>query len=114
MSISVYPRATEKAFGLSAQNVYVFDAPLSANRQEIAAAVSEQFGVRVVSIKTLVQNGKAVRFSQGRRRNPGSTVRSDRKKAYVTLAEGDKIALFDEQAAPAAEPAKKSAKKEAK
>ena len=94
--ISVTPRATEKAYRLvTGQNTYVFDVPTNANKNEIVAAVEEQFeGTKVKSIKTVVQNGKAVRFSRGKNRYPGHTVRSNTKKAYVTLSEG-KIKVFD-------------------
>ena len=93
--ISVTPRATEKAYRLSAQNTYVFNVPLEANQNEIKAAVEAQFDVKVTGIKTLVQNGKAVRFSRGKNRYPGTTTRKDSKKAYVTLAEGNSIQVFD-------------------
>lgn len=96
--ISVTPRATEKAYAQSQNNVYVFNVPLTANKQEIAAAVETQFEVKVTGIKTLVQNGKAVRFSRGKNRNPGTTTRKDSKKAYVTLAEGDSIQVFEQPA----------------
>jgi len=108
----VTPRATEKAYRLvTGQNTYVFNVPLSANKNEIKAAVeAENKGVKVASIKTVVQNGKAVRFSRGKNRNPGSTTRQNSKKAYVTLSEG-KIKVFDTE-----EPKedKKAAKKEEK
>lgn len=95
--ISVIPRATEKAYAQSLSgNVYVFNVPLTANKQEIAAAVEAQFEVKVERIKTLVQNGKAVRFSRGKNRYPGTTTRKDSKKAYVTLAAGDSIQVFDQ------------------
>ena len=93
--ISVFPRATEKAYGQSKNNIYVFDAPLTANKQEIVAAVEEQFEVKVTNIKTLVQTGKAIRFSRGKNRVPGKTTRKDAKKAYITLADGDSIKVFD-------------------
>lgn len=95
--ISVIPRATEKAYMLGAKNVYAFNVPLDANKQEIASAVESQFEVKVTNVKTLVQNGKAVRFSRGKNRYPGKTTRKDTKKAYVTLAEGNSIQVFDAQ-----------------
>lgn len=95
MSILVTPRATEKAYGLTAKNVYVFDVPMTANKQEIAAAIKEQFNVEPVAVKVLIQNGKAVRFSRGKNRYPGTTSRQDKKKAYVTLKSGDSIQVFD-------------------
>jgi large subunit ribosomal protein L23 len=87
-TISVFPRSTEKAYGLSKSNVYVFEVPLDANKQQITEAVQSQFGVKVVGIKTLVQNGKAVRANRGKRARPGIAYRTNTKKAYVTLAKG--------------------------
>lgn len=94
--INVTPRATEKAYRLiTGQNTYVFNVPLNVNKQEIAAAVEAQFeGTKVSSVSTAVQAGKAVRFSRGKGRYPGSTNRRDSKKAYVTLSEGS-IKVFD-------------------
>ena len=103
-AISVIPRATEKAYAQSQNNVYVFNVPLTSNKQEIASAVETQFNVKVTNVKTLVQSGKAVRFSRGKNRYPGTTTRKDSKKAYVTLAEGDSIQVFEQ---PAAEEEKK-------
>ena len=102
--ILVTPRVSEKAYTQSQNNVYVFNVPLTANKQQIAEAVEAQFEVKVVNVKTLVQSGKAVRFSRGKNRYPGTTTRKDSKKAYVTLAEGDSIQVFD---TPAAEEEKK-------
>ena len=92
----IISRATEKAYAQSlATNTYVFSVPLDANKQQIIDAVQTQFDVKVTNIKTLVQNGKAVRYSRGKNRYPGTTNRKDSKKAYVTLAEGDSIQVFD-------------------
>lgn len=96
--IFITPRATEKAYGQSQKNVYVFNVPLKSNKQQIAAAVEAQFEVTVTNVKTLVQSGKAVRFSRGKNRYPGKTTRKDSKKAYVTLAEGSSIQVFNEPA----------------
>jgi len=96
--ISVIPRATEKAYAQSQKNVYVFNVPLNANKQQIVAAVEAQFEVKVTNIKTLVQSGKSIRFNRGKNRYPGTTTRKDTKKAYVTLAEGSSIQVFDQPA----------------
>ena len=95
--IQIIPVMSEKAYGKSLSNVYVFRVPLDFNKNEIKAAVEAQFDVNVVNIKTLVQNGKAVRFSRGKRSYPGTTHRKDTKKAYVTLKDGDSIKVFDVQ-----------------
>lgn len=95
-TLSITPRPTEKAYGLVGSNTYVFAVPLRANKQQIADAVAEQYDVDVTGVKTLVQSGKAVRYSRGKGRYPGTTTRKDSKKAYVTLAEGSKIQVFEE------------------
>ncbi len=94
-TFNVIPRTTEKAYGQSLKNVYVFDVPVSANKKEIADAVAKQFDVKVTNVATTVQSGKAVRFSRGKNRYPGTTHRQDTKKAYVTLAAGNSIKVFD-------------------
>lgn len=114
-TIIVTPRATEKAYRLvTTQNTYVFDVPLNANKNEIKAAVEAQFeGTKVASIKTVVQNGKAIRFSRGKNRYPGTTTRTDSKKAYVTLSEG-KIKVFEQEEVKETKADKKAKKEEKK
>lgn len=96
--VLVTPRVSEKAYRLvSSQSTYVFDVPMSANKNEIKAAVESQFdGTKVAKVTTLVQKGKAVRYSRGKNRYPGTTHRQDSKKAYVVLSEG-KIKVFEEE-----------------
>lgn len=109
--INIFPRTTEKAYGMSKNNVYVFDAPINANKNEITAAVEAQYGVKVSGIKTLVQDGKAKRFSRGKRSQPVAVTMRDLKKAYVTLAEGHSIKVFEEVTeAPVAKETKKEKK----
>ncbi len=97
--VHVSPRVSEKAYGLTAeQNIYVFDVPMTANRQQIKAAIESKYEVTVTGIRTLVQSGKAVRYSRGKNRYPGTTNRKDTKKAYVNLKDGDSIQVFEEPA----------------
>lgn len=100
MNLIITPRATEKAYGQSARNIYVFNVPLTANKQQIADAVSKEYGVTVKNVATAVQAGKAVRFARGKNRYPGTTNRKDSKKAYVTLAEGSSIQIFEQPEQP--------------
>jgi large subunit ribosomal protein L23 len=97
-TILVTPVTTEKAYGQSQKNIYVFNVPVKANKNEILAAIEAQYGVKISAIKTLIQSGKAVRFSRGKNRIPGKTTRSDSKKAYVTLATGSSLAIFEQPA----------------
>jgi large subunit ribosomal protein L23 len=81
------PLITEKATLLSEKGQIVFRVAIDATKPEIKAAVEGLFGVKVNSVNTLVQKGKTKRF-KGR---PG--VRSDVKKAIVSLADGQTIDL---------------------
>ena len=81
------PIVTEKATIVSERGQFVFRVALDAKKPEIKAAVEGLFGVKVLAVNTLVNKGKNKRF----RGRPG--VRSDVKKAYVTLAEGQSIDL---------------------
>ena len=79
------PVITEKATMGSEFNQVTFKVPLNASKPEIKAAVEGVFGVKVSAVNTLIQKGKVKRF-RGR-----VGVRSDVKKAVVTLAEGHSI-----------------------
>ena len=81
------PVVTEKATLLSERGQMVFRVAIDATKPEIKAAVEGLFGVKVLAVNTLVTKGKTKRF----RGRPG--VRSDVKKAYVRLAEGQSIDL---------------------
>jgi large subunit ribosomal protein L23 len=96
------PRVSEKAYAKSQDNVYVFKVDKAANKNVISAAVEAQFGVTVMSIKTLVQKGKAKRtIRKGGR--PVAGRESDFKKAYITLKDGDSIPVFNAEESTSAE-----------
>jgi len=99
--ILVTPVTTEKAYGQSQKNIYVFNVPTTANKQQVKDAIETQYGVTIVAIKTLVQSGKAVRFSRGKNKYPGKTKRTDSKKAYVTLAADSSLNIFEQEEVPA-------------
>jgi large subunit ribosomal protein L23 len=79
------PVITEKATMGSEYRQVTFKVPLDASKPEIKAAVEGIFGVKVQAVNTLIAKGKVKRF-RGR-----IGVRSDVKKAIVTLAEGHSI-----------------------
>ena len=81
------PVITEKSTLLNERNQVVLRVAMTASKPEIKAAVESLFKVKVAGVNTLVVKGKTKRF-KGR---PG--VRSDVKKAYVQLAEGQSIDL---------------------
>ena len=79
------PVITEKSMMSSESGKVVFMVPLSATKDEVKAAVEAIFNVKVNKVNTVKQAGKVKRFKgyEG--------VRSDYKKALVTLAEGQNI-----------------------
>jgi large subunit ribosomal protein L23 len=79
------PLITEKGTLISQHNQVVFRVPVKATKPEIKKAVEALFKVTVTGVNTLVTKGKVKRF----RGRPGR--RSDVKKAFVTLAEGQSI-----------------------
>ncbi len=79
------PVITEKATMASEQGAVVFQVAMDATKPQIKEAVEAVFGVKVKAVNTTVTKGKTKRF----RGRPGE--RSDRKKAYVTLEEGNTI-----------------------
>lgn len=92
----IRPRLSEKSYAVAQANqTYVFDVPASANKQQIAKAVADQYKVGVVGINTLNRIGKTKR-SLRRRAQPVTGQEKTTKLAYVTLKDGDKIPVFEE------------------
>jgi len=89
--ILLKPLITEKATKAKEEsNQVLFYVAPSANKIEIKAAVEEAFNVKVAEVN-VVRRRPLKRTRQGR-----VTGRiAGYKKAYVTLAEGDKIELFE-------------------
>ena len=108
------PRLSEKTYGLSlAGNVYTFEVPTDANKHSVARAVASQFGVTVTDVTILNVKGKTKRTVRKGGR-PVNGQRSDMKKAYVTLKEGDKLPFFEVEEEADKKAEKKTAKKETK
>jgi len=89
--VIVRPVVSEKSYGLLDTNVYTFLVHPDATKPEIHDAVQQIFNVKVVKVNTLNRPGKRKR----NRRMPTYGKRSDTKRAMVTLAEGDRIELFE-------------------
>lgn len=82
------PIVTEKSMGMTNEGRYTFEVRKSATKQEIAEAVAEAFKVDVVDVNVIAVRGKARRLG----RRIGRT--SDRKKAVVTVAAGQRIERY--------------------
>ncbi len=95
MQMTLKPRLSEKTYGLSlVNNTYTFEVPGDATKHTVARAVTAQFNVAVTEVNIVNVKGKAKRTVRKGGR-PTNGKRSDVKKAYVTLAEGQSLPLFD-------------------
>lgn len=88
--VIIEPIVSEKSYALLDQGVYTFRVHPDASKPEIADAVRSIFDVEVVKVNTLNRAGKRKR----NRRSPTMGQRANTKRAYVTLAPGDTIELF--------------------
>ncbi len=89
------PIITERSTALKeASNKFVFEVDPRANKREIKLAVEKLFNVTVKDVKTSIIRGKTKTTFMRAGRFSGK--RPDRKKAIVTLAQGDNIDIFDQ------------------
>ncbi len=87
--ILVRPVSTEKASRLQALGKYEFIVAKGANKNEVAQAVRDLYGVKPVSVRMISGKGKFVRFG----RFTGKE--KDFKKALVTLKAGDSLTVTE-------------------
>jgi large subunit ribosomal protein L23 len=88
------PVITEKSAMLKeTSNRYVFRVDVSANKTQIKKAVERMFDVTVKDVRTAVYRGKHTTVMNRAGRFSG--VKTNWKKAFVTLADGDSIDMFD-------------------
>ncbi len=86
MNVLLEPHVSEKATQAAEKaNQVVFKVRRDATKGEVREAVEHLFEVKVVDVQVVNVKGKAKRFGALRGR------RSDWKKAYVRLAEGQDI-----------------------
>jgi len=85
------PIITEKGLGVKeTQHTVVFEVAKDATKTEIKEAVQRVFKVKVDHMRTAIFHGKF------RRRGRAEGFRSDWKKAYVRLKEGEKMIEYAE------------------
>lgn len=90
--IIIRPIVSEASFDKMEQNKYTFEVAKDANKYQIKDAIQEIFNVHVVRVNTLIVKPKTkrVRYVAGKTRSW--------KKAVITLAEGETIEVFGNQA----------------
>jgi large subunit ribosomal protein L23 len=93
--IILKPVITERSNAMKeTENRFVFEVHPKANKREIKLAVEKLFGVTVKDVRTAVMRGKPKKTMMKGGRFEGK--RPDRKKAFVTVAEGQNIDIFDQ------------------
>jgi large subunit ribosomal protein L23 len=89
-NIILKPIMSEKASKLTEKrNVYCFQVGIKANKNQVRAAIESFYNVKVEAINTSITPGKVVRTSKGVKKSPKW------KKAYVVIAQDQKIKLFE-------------------
>ena len=88
INVLIAPHVSEKSARIAEQgNQYVFRVRTDATKPEIRAAVEFMFEVKVDTVRVVNVAGKSKKFGRSLGR------RSDWKKAYVRLAEGQAIEM---------------------
>jgi large subunit ribosomal protein L23 len=89
--VIVRPIVTEKGHSKKeGENTLCFEVTPDANKTQIRQAVQHLFKVKVVDVRTVNNVGKL------RRRGRFAGYRSDWKKAYVRVRQGDKLPAYSE------------------
>jgi large subunit ribosomal protein L23 len=88
-SVLFRPLVTEKVSNLSAENKYVFEVAITANKIEVAKAIEEVYGIKPVKVNVVKMIGKNTRYGRvaGKKKNW--------KKAIVSLPEGKTIKVYE-------------------
>jgi len=88
--VIIEPVVSEKAYdSIDSLNAYTFIVDRRANKTEIRQAVEEIFEVKVRKVNTINRRGKKRRYGYKVGKRP------DSKRAVVTLADGNKIDIFE-------------------
>jgi large subunit ribosomal protein L23 len=89
--VIIRPVVSEKSYSLLDTNVYTFLVHPEASKPEIHDAIEAIFGKKVLKVNTANRKGKVQRTRRSNRKGK----RADSKRAYVTLAAGERIELFE-------------------
>lgn len=100
LTLALQPRMSEKAYASSQTNqTYVFVVPTAANKAMVAEAVAAQFKVTVLDVRLAIVKGK-IKKSYRKRSRPVDGHRANMKKAYVRIAAGENIPIFEAMEEP--------------
>lgn len=81
------PHLSEKSTDLRSQNQYVFDVEINVNKNIVKKTIEDYYHVKVVKIRIIRTPSKPKNWMRK------TSYGQDKKKAIVTLLEGQKIEL---------------------
>ena len=87
--VLIKPTITEKSTLLQETGKYTFHIAPKANKVEVKQAVESSFNVSVLDVNITKLKGKMKRYGPRIKKQP------DKKKAVVTLKQGDRINLIE-------------------
>ena len=87
--VLIKPNITEKSTLLQESGKYTFEVAPKANKVEVKQAVETNFNVSVIDVNITKLRGKMKRYGPRIKKQP------DKKKAVVTLKQGDRINLIE-------------------
>lgn len=88
--VIIKPVVTEKSLSAQGGNCFSFWVNPTANKNQIKQALVDVFGIKPLSVRTVLVKGATKRLAK-----KNITIRSsDKKKAIVQLKKGDKISLM--------------------
>jgi large subunit ribosomal protein L23 len=82
---------SEKSVRLSEAKVYTMKVATKATKEDVRRALKDVFGVDAMEINTAITRGKIVRRARQKGGSPVDVKRSNVKKAFVQLKEGQKL-----------------------
>ncbi|GAB4404369.1 MAG: 50S ribosomal protein L23 [Bacteriovoracaceae bacterium] len=89
VDVLLRPLITEKSsMAAESFNRFGFEVALNSNKYQIKDAVEKLYAVKVLNVKTSIAPGKSKRFGMYSKKT------NKTKKAFVQLAEGQKIEFF--------------------
>ena len=89
--IILAPIVTERSLQIQDAGKYSFWVSRTANKNQIAVAFNQIFGIKPISVNTSLLKGKVK--TDWKKRLP--VVKSDRKKAVITVKKDQKIELLN-------------------
>lgn len=84
------PIKSEKTLKMAEKNKYTFRTEVAWAKPEIKKWAEKVFGVKVIKVQTAIMPGKSYRTGQ----RSGKKIRSDWKKAIISVAKGQKIDIY--------------------